>query len=157
MTNRDSPPNPLALEEQVCYALVVASRSIVALYRPILEPLGLTHPQYLVMLALWSSEPRSVKNLSEELQLDSATLSPLLKRLESMGHISRRRSASDERVLEIQLTERGRALRADALPVPHAVRSQLRVLDGELVQLRTSLRRIIDATRTAPDSASDPV
>src|SRR5689334_15342828 len=104
----------LALENQVCFGLAVAARSVIALYRPVLEPLGLTHPQYLVMLALWESEPRTVKNLSETLALEPATLSPLLKRLEATGYIERRRSAADERALEVRLTANGRALRAEA-------------------------------------------
>src|SRR5689334_24700436 len=81
----------LALENQVCYGLAVAARSVIALYRPVLEPLSLTHPQYLVMLALWEREPRSVKDLSEALQLEPATLSPLLKRLETTGYVERKR------------------------------------------------------------------
>ena len=79
----------LALENQVCFALAVASRGVNAVYRPLLEPLGLTHPQYLVMLALWERSPRSVRDLGEELRLDPATLSPLLKRLEALGYVSR--------------------------------------------------------------------
>src|SRR5215467_906041 len=84
------PGDPLALERQVCFALAVATRSVLAVYRPILEPLGLTHPQYLVMLALWGDSPLSVKELGGMLQLDSPTLSPLLKRLEAANLITRR-------------------------------------------------------------------
>src|ERR1700727_2867220 len=98
----------LLLERQVCFALVVASRSVLAVYRPLLEPLGLTHPQYLVMLALWDNansgdEPLSVKDIAGLLQLDSATLSPMLKRLQSQGLITRSRSAADERTTEVEL------------------------------------------------------
>src|SRR3954453_8364804 len=101
--------DPLKLDRQVCFALSVASRSVIAIYRPLLEPLQLTHPQYLVMLALWERSPRSVKDLGAALRLDAATLSPLLKRLEALGYVTRGRSASDERQLEVEPTTAGRA------------------------------------------------
>src|SRR5262245_15277685 len=91
----------LALENQVCFALAVAARGVIGVYRPILEPLGLTHPQYLVMLALWGRSPRTVRDLGEALQLEPATLSPLLKRLEAQGYLTRERSARDERALDV--------------------------------------------------------
>ncbi|MCW2570940.1 MAG: putative transcriptional regulator, partial [Frankiales bacterium] len=81
--------DPLRLDRQVCFALAVTSRTVIAVYRPLLEPLGLTHPQYLVMLALWETSPRSVKDIAAVLELDSATLSPLLKRLEAAGFLTR--------------------------------------------------------------------
>src|SRR3954452_13371128 len=99
--------NPLALEEQVCFALSVAARGVVAVYKPLLEPMGLTHPQYLVMLALWQHAPLSVKDLSRLLQLDPGTLSPLLKRLEAVGYIRRERDRADERLLAVTLTDEG--------------------------------------------------
>ena len=89
--------DPLALERQVCFALSIASRSVLSIYRPLLDPMGLTHPQYLVMLALWGDSPLSVKEIGKLLQLDSATLSPLLKRLSAAGLVTRTRSADDER------------------------------------------------------------
>ena len=88
----------LALENQVCFALTVAARTTVALYKPLLEPLGLTHPQYLVMLALWEENPRTLRSLAEALRLEPATLSPLLKRLEAAGYLRRDRSATDEQI-----------------------------------------------------------
>ena len=97
----------LALENQVCFALTVAARTTVALYKPLLEPLGLTHPQYLVMLALWEENPRTLRSLAEALRLEPATLSPLLKRLEAAGYLRRDRSATDERALKV--TQIGRA------------------------------------------------
>src|ERR1700712_711031 len=112
--------DPLALDQQVCFALVVAARSVVAVYRPVLERLGLTHPQYLVMLALWEFAPLSVKRLSGLLQLDPGTLSPLLKRLEAAQLLTRRRDSVDERLLSVDLTESGLALRDQALGVPPA-------------------------------------
>src|ERR1700745_3162427 len=108
------PGDPLALERQVCFALSIAARSVLSVYRPLLEPMGLTHPQYLVMLALWGTSPVSVKGLREMLQLDAPTLSPMLKRLESAGLITRTRAPHDERHLRIELTARGRDLREDA-------------------------------------------
>src|ERR1700722_4211811 len=112
------PADPLALERQVCFALQVASRSVLALYRPVLEAMGLTHPQYLVMLALWGSAPLTVKEIGSLLQLDSATLSPLLKRLATSGYVTRTRGSDDERLLMVDLTDAGRQLRHDALNIP---------------------------------------
>jgi DNA-binding MarR family transcriptional regulator len=139
----------LALENQVCFALAVASRSVIALYRPVLEPLGLTHPQYLVMLALWQQDPRSVKDLGSVLQLEPATLSPLLKRLEASGLIDRRRSAADERRLDVTLTDAGRELRSRAEGIPQAMVQRLGMPVSELHALQASLTAIIAAaTRT---------
>jgi DNA-binding MarR family transcriptional regulator len=145
----------LALENQVCYGLAVAARSVIALYRPVLEPLSLTHPQYLVMLALWEREPRSVKDLSEALQLEPATLSPLLKRLETTGYVERKRSASDERTLEVRLTPAGRALRAEAERIPHRIVERLGLPVSELESLRGSLHGII-AAATQPQPQPQP-
>jgi DNA-binding MarR family transcriptional regulator len=135
----------LALDRQVCFALAVASRSVIALYRPLLEPMGITHPQYLVMLALWEQSPLSVKQLSGLLRLDSATLSPLLKRLEAIGYLTRRRDERDERALAVELTEEGRALRAQALLVPPAIMARLGLSVEELKVLHKSLTRVIAA------------
>ena len=143
-----APADPLALDQQVCFTVVVAARNVVGLYRPILEPLGLTHPQYLVMLALWQHAPLSVKRLSELLQLDPGTLSPLLKRLEAAELIARRRNADDERQLAVELTDRGVALRERALQVPPAVVERLGMPIEELQALHASLTRVIEATRT---------
>src|SRR6202011_1771556 len=127
--------DPLSLERQVCFALAITNRAVLAIYRPLLEPLGLTHPQYLVMLALWdhqnaSSEgrsPLSVKQIATALQLDSATLSPMLKRLQALGLITRTRSSADERFTDIELTDDGAALRNPALEIPPAVVARLGV------------------------------
>jgi len=145
------PANPLALEEQVCFALSVAARTVVAVYRPVLEPLGLTHPQYLVMLALWQHEPVSVRDLSGLLHLDPGTLSPLLKRLEACGLLRRERDTADERALAVTLTAKGRALRAEAEKVPPAIVERLGMDVGELVALRESLTRVIHAAQDALD------
>jgi DNA-binding MarR family transcriptional regulator len=135
----------LQLERQVCFALVVASRSVLAIYRPLLEPLGLTHPQYLVMLALWGETPLSVGRIGALLQLDSPTLSPLLKRLQSAGLITRTRSGDDERQVDIDLTDEGRALREKALAIPPAVVEKLGMQIPELEALHAALTRVIAA------------
>jgi DNA-binding MarR family transcriptional regulator len=139
--------DPLALEQQVCFALSVAARSVVALYRPLLEPMGLTHPQYLVMLALWQHSPLSVRDLSRLLQLDPGTLSPLLKRLEAIGYLRRERDPADERSLAITLTGSGRALRARAEQIPPAVVSRLGMPIEDLQRLHASLTQVIAAAR----------
>jgi DNA-binding MarR family transcriptional regulator len=139
--------DPLALEQQVCFALSVAARSVVAIYRPLLEPMGLTHPQYLVMLALWQHAPLSVRDLSRLLQLDPGTLSPLLKRLEAIGYLRRERDPADERSLAITLTESGRALRTRAEQIPPAVVSRLGMPIADLQRLHASLTQVIAAAR----------
>ena len=139
----------LQLERQVCFALVVASRSVLAIYRPLLEPLGLTHPQYLVMLALWGQSPLAVKELIEMLQLDGPTLSPLLKRLEAAGLVTRTRDPDDERQLRIDLTQQGRALREDALNVPPSVVAKLGMSLGDLEELHKGLTTLNEAARRA--------
>ncbi|MDF2708583.1 MAG: MarR family transcriptional regulator [Nonomuraea muscovyensis] len=139
--------DPLALERQVCFALSIASRSVIGLYRPLLQPLGLTHPQYLAMLALWQHEPLSVKELGELLQLDPGTLSPLLKRLQALGYIHRERNSKDERALAVTLTPAGRQLRAEAEKIPPAIVARLGMDLDELHDLHRALMRVIAATR----------
>ncbi|KSU52367.1 MarR family winged helix-turn-helix transcriptional regulator [Microbacterium enclense] len=131
--------DPLALENQVCFALVTAARNVVSIYRPVLEPLGLTHPQYLVMLALWERSPRSLSALATELAMEPATLSPLVKRLEAQGRVVRSRRADDERVLDIGLTDEGRALREAALAVPGQIMARVGVDEAALIALRDGL------------------
>jgi DNA-binding MarR family transcriptional regulator len=140
-------PDLLRLDRQVCFALSVAARNVVALYRPLLEPMGLTHPQYLVMLALWERSPRSVTQLSAVLALDPGTLSPLLKRLERIGYVERRRAPGDERSLAVTLTRRGRELRTEAEKIPPAVVERLGMPLDDLEQLHAVLTRVIAATR----------
>jgi DNA-binding MarR family transcriptional regulator len=141
--------NLLALENQVCFALAVASRSVLALYRPVLEPLGLTHPQYLVMLDLWQHSPRSVKKIGSALQLDPATLSPLLKRLEAAGYVRRERSTVDARVLDITLTDAGRRLRELAEDIPTKIIFELGMSVDELTRMRETLHTVIAAAAPA--------
>lgn len=129
----------LKLDNQLCFAIVTAARNVVAIYRPVLEPLGLTHPQYLVMLALWEQSPRSLGELAQELAMEPATLSPLVKRLEAQGRVVRSRRTDDERVLDIGLTAAGRALRRDALRVPEQIMARVGVDEAGLRALRDGL------------------
>jgi DNA-binding MarR family transcriptional regulator len=145
MTAPTDEMDPLALENQVCFALAVAARSVIALYRPLLEPMGLTHPQYLVMLALWGDEPLSVTDLSGMLALDPGTLSPLLKRLEAQGYVERRRVPGNERTLAVTLTDAGRALRAEAERIPPAIVERLGMPLEELMRLHGDLSAVIAA------------
>ena len=113
--------DPLLLDRQLCFPLYAATNLLNRLYGPVLRPLGLTYPQYLVMLVLWEQAPQTVGALGARLHLDSGTLTPLLKRMEAAGFVSRARDPEDERRVVIDLTPRGRALRADALHVPHTI------------------------------------
>ena len=138
--------NPLDLGKQLCFALYSTAHAFNRLYKPLLEPLGLTYPQYLVMMVLWEQDGIPVKNLGERLMLDSGTLTPLLKRLESMGLVTRKRDTSDERQVLITLTEKGHYLQKTALSVPAAVgcavdldEPTLHALKSELAALRTRL------------------
>jgi DNA-binding MarR family transcriptional regulator len=140
--------DPLALDRQLCFALAATSRSVIGLYRDLLDPLGLTHPQYLVMLALWERDPRSVRAIADELRLDSATLSPLLKRLEAAGYLRRTRSTTDERQLEVALTTAGRALRDRARAVPVAVAERLGWPVARLEALKDELTALLDVIDT---------
>ena len=135
----------LELDRQVCFALAVASRSVIGVYRPILEPLGLTHPQYLVMLALWGDAPLRFREVSEMLRMDAATLSPIVKRLEQAGYVSRTPVEGDERTFSLAPTEAGRALRERALEVPPAVVDRLWVPVERLMALRDELTAVIAA------------
>ncbi|HWD01814.1 MAG TPA: MarR family transcriptional regulator [Amycolatopsis sp.] len=146
MARIDLGEDPLKLDRQVCFALSVASRSVIGIYRPLLEPYGLTHPQYLVMLALWEKAPRSVKDLGTTLRHEPATLSPLLKRLEAIGYVTRGRSRSDERLLTVELTDKGRELRAEAEKIPYRVVETLGMELSELEALHAALGRVIEAT-----------
>ncbi|MEU5894063.1 MarR family transcriptional regulator [Streptomyces sp. NPDC047461] len=139
----------LRLDQQICFSLNAASRAFGGVYRVILKDLGLTYPQYLVMLVLWEHGDLPVKKLGEHLRLDSGTLSPLLKRLESAGLVRRERSARDERSVEVRLTEEGVALRERALEVPRRIAAATTFDMDEIRELRARL----DELTTALDSA----
>jgi DNA-binding MarR family transcriptional regulator len=144
----------LTLEQQVCFALAVASRSVISLYRPLLEPLRLTHPQYLVMVALWEYEPLSVKELSKMLQLEPPTVSPVLKRLQAAGLVERHRDAADERSLRLTLTAEGRALRQQASQIPASIASRLNMSITQLEALHGQLVDVIARAQAAGGDTS---
>ncbi|MBP1324970.1 DNA-binding MarR family transcriptional regulator [Leucobacter exalbidus] len=135
----------LELDQQVCFALAVASRSVIGAYRPILEPLGLTHPQYLVMLALWDDAPLRFGEIATVLRLDPATLSPIIKRLEQSGLIERTPVAGDERTFSVAPTQAGLELREQALLVPPAVIQRLGLPVERLMALRDELHAVIES------------
>jgi MarR family transcriptional regulator, organic hydroperoxide resistance regulator len=133
---------PMLLDEQLCFALYAASRRMTAAYRPLLEALDLTYPQYLVMLVLWERDALTVRELGARLQLDSGTLTPLLKRLEQAGLLGRRRRQSDEREVEITLTEAGHKLRERAAEVPRCMAEKLCMSVDAFVHLRDELKSL---------------
>ncbi|HEV7203157.1 MAG TPA: MarR family transcriptional regulator [Jatrophihabitans sp.] len=121
--------DPLTLDDQLCFALYAASRAMTARYRPYLDALGLTYPQYLVLIVLWDEGPATVSTLGERLRLDSGTLSPLLKRLETNGLITRARRPEDERSVEIRTTPKGKRLQGRAARIPPQIRASLDGVD----------------------------
>lgn len=153
--------DPLRLDVQLCFALYNASRAVIRAYGPLLEPLGLTYPQYLVLLSLWEEDGVPVKRLGECLALDSATLTPLLKRLEQRGVVERRRDEEDERVVRIHLTESGKALRSKArrFPAEIAERAGYDVADeraiAKLARLRDDLTALVDRLGP-PEEETEP-
>lgn len=149
LTPAAAQPDVPRLDRQLCFAMYSASRAATAAYRPLLDELGLTYPQYLVMMVLWEDQPRSVRDLGEELGLDSGTLSPLLKRLESLGFVERRRSAADERRVEVFLTPDGTALSGRATGIPQKLADAAGLSPAELDQLRETLGRLTAALHSA--------
>ncbi|MCL6298960.1 MarR family winged helix-turn-helix transcriptional regulator [Streptomyces kronopolitis] len=149
MTPTTRPPVPdaelLRLDHQVCFSLHAASRAFGGVYRDALKDLGLTYPQYLVMLVLWEHGPQPVKTIGERLRLDSGTLSPLLKRLETAGLVRRERSSEDERSVTVQLTPAGDELRTRALPVPRRILAATGLTIEELRTLQGLLGRVTSA------------
>jgi DNA-binding MarR family transcriptional regulator len=141
----------LRLESQLCFAIVTAARNVVSIYRPVLEPLGLTHPQYLVMLALWEKAPQSLTELAGTLAVEPASLSPTVKRLETQGRVERRRRAADERVLDIVLTEEGVRLRDRALDVPRQIMERVGLDVADVERLRDGLQPFAGGRATLPD------
>lgn len=135
--------DPLLLDRQVCFPLYAASNMLTRVYRPVLEPLGLTYSQYLVMLVLWERSPASVGELGERLHVDTGTLTPLLKRMEQGGFVTRRRDPEDERRVLIALTPHGRDLRAAALSVPETLSRQLGLDPAAIDELRTSVKALV--------------
>lgn len=145
---------PPRLDDQLCFALYAASRAVVQAYQPVLEPLGLTYPQYLALLVLWEEDGASVGRIGERLQLDSGTLTPLLKRLEAQELVERRRDADDERVVRIHLTAAGKRLRQRATEVPKALLCKARLPLGDIARLRDELHRLTDAVHASGADAT---
>ncbi|KMS56743.1 MarR family winged helix-turn-helix transcriptional regulator [Sphingobium cupriresistens] len=148
MTLPDS--DPLDLDRQVCFPLYAASNLLNRLYRPILAELGLTYPQYLVMLVLWKHTPQTVGSLGDMLHLDSGTLTPLLKRMEKAGLISRTRDATDERRVLIDVTPTGRDLKSAAARVPEMLGAGLDIDTESIIELRSRVRALVTALKGVP-------
>ena len=146
----------LQLDHQLCFALYAASRAMTSAYQPLLAPLGLTYPQYLVMMVLWEEDGVAVKHLGARLRLDSGTLTPLLKRLAAQGVIERRRDVVDERVVRIHLTAPGRALRRRAADIPRQLSCRVGLSLPELAKLRTQLARLTDHVHATTDPLEKP-
>lgn len=144
MNPTKQPGNPLALDNQFCFALYSASHAMTKAYKPLLDALGLTYPQYLVMLVLWEQDAVPVKEIGSRLFLDSGTLTPLLKRLEAGGLLERHRDPEDERQVRIVLTPEGRTLRERALHVPHQVHQSCGQDLPTVERLRAALSTIRD-------------
>jgi DNA-binding MarR family transcriptional regulator len=135
----------LSLDRHLCFALYSASRAMTAAYRPILTELNLTYPQYLVLLVLWEEGRVTVGQLGERLQLDSGTLSPLLKRLEANGFVRRERSLADERLVDVTLTDAGRRLERRAQCIPERLFSSTGLTEHDAEDLRDAVRQLADA------------
>ena len=137
----------LHLDNQLCFALYAASRAMTAAYAPLLDGLDLTYPQYLVMLVLWERDGERVSRIGERLYLDSATLTPLLKRLEARGLIERKRSEADERVVEVFLTTAGKRLERKANDIPGCMLERVKLSVGEVAKLRAQVQALTDRLR----------
>jgi DNA-binding MarR family transcriptional regulator len=153
----DIPSPSVALDDQLCFALYAASRAVTARYRPMLDELGVTYPQYLVLMLLWEVDGQTVGQLGARLALDSGTLSPLLKRLTAAGLVTRHRRADDERSVSIRLTEAGRSLQAPACSISAEMIDALAMNSAEFAELKQQLRLItqrVGASAAIADPAS---
>lgn len=146
----------LRLDSQLCFLLYATTRAVTQAYAPLLEPLGLTYPQYLTMLALWEEDGATVGRLGQRLHLDSGTLTPLIKRLEAMELVERRRASHDERVVEVHLTAAGRRLRGKAEGVPTAMFCQTGLSQAAAERLGNELRRVLAALGPGATDAKAP-
>lgn len=142
--------DPLCLENQLCFSLYAAAHAIKKAYRPLLEELGLTYPQYLILIVLWKTDGLKVSDIGQRLNLDSGTLTPVLKRLETSGFVRRTRRLQDEREVEIGLTAPGRALRDQAIGVRREIVHQLKMSEPEIAALRSDLNALIATLNTEP-------
>ncbi|WP_209324728.1 MarR family winged helix-turn-helix transcriptional regulator [Brevibacterium renqingii] len=144
--------DPLALESQICFALAVASRGVIGAYRSVLEPIHLTHPQYLVMLALWQHERLTVREIAQLLRLEPATVSPLIKRLEALDYVTKTRSERDERVVEVTLTATGVELRRTAEAIPGQMMDKLGMDVDGVRELHAVMQQIIASVDAAAEA-----
>ena len=149
-----SGPKTLSVDLQICFALYSASRSLTARYRELLEPLGLTYPQYLVLLVLWESDPLPVGEIGDRLHLDSGTMSPLVRRLESLGLVERTRAVADERTVLVHLTAAGRDLEAHAVGIPDQVCAATGLTLDDVVALRDQVSGVAENVRASTRSAA---
>ena len=152
VTSLPGPDQLLRLDQQLCFALYASSLAMTKLYKPLLAPLGLTYPQYLVMLVLWERDDRAVHELGDLLQLDSGTLTPLLKRLENSGLLSRQRDQTDERRVRIRLTAPGMALKQAASSIPASVMCQVGGEVDAVVELRERLHTLRQQLQGQPQT-----
>lgn len=144
----------LAPDQMICFSLYSATHAMQQVYRPLLDPLGLTYPQYLVLSALWATEGApTVGDVSRMVALESSTLTPLLKRLEAMGHLTRRRDSADERKVRLHLTDQGRALQDEARHIPDCIAQACGMSLAALEHLQRDVNRLRDNLRGADDAA----
>ncbi|AZA54244.1 MarR family winged helix-turn-helix transcriptional regulator [Chryseobacterium sp. G0201] len=134
----------LKLENQICFPLYAIAKEITGLYRPFLDEIDITYPQYLVMMVLWENDGLPVSHIGDKLFLDSGTLTPLLKRLEAKGFIARKRKKEDERVVEAFLTELGKGLQQKACEIPSKIQEKIGVEPEDLIQLKESIQKILN-------------
>jgi len=135
----------IKLDNQLCFSLYAASREIIKLYKPFLDKFNLTYTQYVAMLVLWEDEKSTVKDIGKRLHLDSGTLTPLLKKIESMGLIKRYRDVNDDRVVVVELTEEGRNLKEEVLDVPREMACKINISREELIELKMRLDSLLRA------------
>ena len=134
----------LKLENQICFPLYACSREIIKKYKPFLDEIGLTYTQYITMMVIWEHEKISAKEMGKLLYLDSGTLTPVLKKLEKDGYVKRKRNRSDERILEVEITEKGRLLKEDAVSIPEKMSCAIGLSEAEAVNLYIALHRFLD-------------
>ncbi len=148
MENATNEFDPLLLDNQLCFPLYACSRKVVNMYTPYFQPLGITYTQYIVLLVLWETDGVSVRELGQRLYLDSGTLTPLLKKMEEAGFVTRERSTEDGRVVLVHLTEKGKALRHDAEQIPLRLGGCLPLTTEEAKLLHSLLHRLLEADTT---------
>ena len=134
----------LKLENQICFPLYACSREIIKKYKPFLDEIGLTYTQYITMMVMWEHEKISAKEMGKLLYLDSGTLTPVLKKLEKDGYVKRKRNHSDERILEIEITEKGRLLKEDAVGIPEKMSYSIGLNEAKAIKLYTALHKFLD-------------